>query len=151
MAHFFGKCYFHKVQHFGNQQFEIWKSKTNDVFVKGGRRQIPQIRLTHSWNIGYGINILQKTWHFVNFWNFETLKPNTLKSRNFETKKPRNQEPPLPLNIPTPTPATDHPPGGHEDLIARGRWTPHTINSNATIVDFRTRRSGMGWAGSKKG
>ena len=49
----------------------------------------------------------------------ETKKLKTKKPRNQGTKRPRTQKTkrprtPLPLSIPTPTPAPDHPLGGHE-------------------------------------
>ena len=60
--------------------------------------------------------------------NQELLKPRnqeSLKPRNQVTKKPRNQyffifkkgESPAPLNIPTPSPASDHPPGRHHERM----------------------------------
>ena len=82
--------------------------------------------------------------------NQETSKPRkseTKKLRYYETKKPRNQETkklrnqetkkPLPLNIPTPTPAPDHPLGGHE----------RTWGTRANLRGREGFRVGGGWVG----
>ena len=97
-----------------------------------------KIRLINLDNSGYGINSFPKTrngrlviWNqsllntlkdfeLLKLANFDTNKNKKLqKPRNFETKKTKNkkttnQELLLPLNIPTPTPASDHLLGGHE-------------------------------------
>ena len=64
---------------------------------KDGRQNMMKIRLINYWNFGYGINIYQQNtkWEFGSIDKIllnalQTFK--ILELKNFETKKPRNQE-----------------------------------------------------------
>ena len=79
-------------------------------FRKGKHRTKSRIRLIKSWNLGYAINIFQKTWHdnLVKFWSQETKNQETKKTSKTIILLFSSTGIPAPLNIPTPIPAPDH-------------------------------------------
>ena len=83
-------------------------------------------------NLGYEINILQNSWHpqFGIFWKQETKIQEPEKPSNREAKTLfyfQVTECPASLNIPIPTPAPDHPLGGHE-------WAHPALSYNRLIM-----------------
>ena len=64
---------------------KILETDIFDNFRKEGHRNIMKTRQIHLGNLGYGINIYQKTrnGNFVNLRNFETKKPTTKNPINF--------------------------------------------------------------------
>ena len=68
------------ISSFGEHVFENLRKE----WLRKSRRSVWQFLE----NLGYGINIFQKTWNgnLVNLWNQETMKPKTKKPINFSSK-----------------------------------------------------------------